>query len=106
MKKITINEDIIFKVVIVLLILSSIGDLITTNLFLKTNILKEGNPFVEWAFNKFGFNSLILIKLSCVPIIFLISKIKKLYGAIFALPSVVIDTFATIHNTILLNIYG
>lgn len=104
--KIIKNQDTILYVIIMLIILSSIGDLITTNLFLKNNLLEEGNSFVKWSFNKFGFGSLILIKLICIPLIFLVSRIGKIYGAIFALPSVFIDIFATIRNATLLKLYS
>lgn len=45
-----------------------IGDIFSTWVFLK-NGKKEGNPIVKYCLNKFGFISLIIIKIVAISII-------------------------------------
>lgn len=59
-----------FKEMKWIIIFFIIGDLLTTYLMISTGYGQEGNPFVAYCLQKFGFISLILLKISTIFLIY------------------------------------
>ncbi|MEZ5334508.1 MAG: DUF5658 family protein [Methanolobus sp.] len=83
------------------LLLYILGDTLTTLYALQTGYFYEGNPVLSWIFMTFGYNSLILLKLSFLFILYHVYKnADRIYWNITRYSVACIGLLATTSNMI------